>query len=54
MLARLLAREFTKRSARNYVPEIDKIPRFNTPDWDLKQRAPKVHPETQAKRREVV
>jgi len=53
MLTRLLVREFTKRSARDWVPQIDKIARFNTPDYDLKQRPRKVHPETQAQQRAV-
>ena len=54
MLAiRLLRRDFTKRSARDYVPQIDKIKRFNTPNYELNQRPSKVHPDTRAKQLEV-
>jgi hypothetical protein len=48
-----LRRTFTVRSARDYVPQIDKLVRFNTKGYILRKQTKEVHPETLRKQKEV-
>lgn len=53
MLLNRLTRHFTTRSARDYVPQIDKLVPFNTKGFVMQKKTKEVHPDTLAKQKQV-
>ena len=53
LLVSSIRRTFTIRSARDYVPQIDKIAKYNTKGWGLKQHTRTTHPDTLQKQKQV-
>lgn len=53
ILVSSLRRGFTLRSARDYVPQIDKLVPYNTKEFILQKKVFRIHPETRRKQQEV-